>query len=56
MDHLVQVADSFVDIDVDRVERLRQIAGGKKSSPHVFHVIFADRIGKDWKQVIDPGP
>src|SRR5262249_24551622 len=50
---LIQIVDALVDVCIDRVIWLRQIAGVEHRLPPVFSVIVTDRSGEDRKQVFD---
>ncbi len=49
----VEVADALVDVDIDRMVGLGQVAATKHRLPDVFQVIQADRVVENRQHVID---
>jgi hypothetical protein len=52
----VEVADPFVNVDVDGMVRLREIAANEQASLHVLQVVRAERIIENGREIIDPHP
>jgi hypothetical protein len=48
-----EVADPFVDVGIYRVVRLGKVAGSEEGPPNMLHVVVADRVCKNWQQVVD---
>jgi hypothetical protein len=51
---LREITDALVDVGVDRVIGLREVASREKRLAGVLHVVFANGIGEDRREVIDP--